>query len=61
MPILDSSNKTGSLEFSAANCNPDDFFPLQVNFVSKQSYADLKVKSGIQITHFIAKLQEIFV
>ena len=43
MPILDSSNKTGSMEFSAPNCNPDDFFPLQVNFVSKQSYAHLKV------------------
>lgn len=49
MPILDSSNKTGSLEFSAPNSNPDDFFPLHVNFVSKQSYADLKITEVLQV------------
>lgn len=49
MPILDSSNKTGSMEFSAPNCNPDDFFPLQVNFVSKQSYAHLKITEVMQV------------
>lgn len=49
MTILDSSNKTGSLEFSAPNCNPDDFFPLQVNFVCKQSYANLKITEVLQV------------
>lgn len=49
MPILDSSNKTGSMEFSAPNCNPDDFFPLQVSFVSKQSYANLKILEVLQV------------
>lgn len=52
MPILDSSNKTGSMEFSAPNCNPDDFFPLQVNFTSKQSYAHLKVIHCYQMKFF---------
>lgn len=42
LPIIDSSNKSGTLEFSAT-AMPGDFFPLLVHFVSKRSYADLKV------------------
>lgn len=30
LPIIDASNKAGSLEFSAASSIPGDFFPLQV-------------------------------
>ncbi|GLH15562.1 hypothetical protein R5R35_013698 [Gryllus longicercus] len=42
LPIIDYSNKSGSLEFSATAL-PGDFFPVQVYFVSKRSYADLKI------------------
>lgn len=49
MPILDASNKSGSMEFAAPNSNPDDFFPLQVNFVSKQSYAHLKITEVLNV------------
>jgi hypothetical protein len=46
LPIIDASNKSGSLEFSAT-ASPGDFFPLQINFVSKKSYADLTVRLEI--------------
>ena len=43
LPIIDSTNKSGYLEFSAPNTTPSDFFPLNIGFVSKSTYADLKV------------------
>lgn len=43
LPVIDKSNKSGSLEFSASSAIPTDFFPLTVSFVSKNQYADLKV------------------
>lgn len=43
LPIIDRSNKTGAMEFSASSAVPSDFFPLTVSFVCKQPYADLKV------------------
>jgi hypothetical protein len=43
LPVIDASNKSGSLEFSATAL-PGDFFPLQINFVSNKSYADLMVR-----------------
>jgi hypothetical protein len=46
LPIIDASNKSGSLEFSAT-ASPGDFFPLQISFVSKKSYADLMVRFKI--------------
>lgn len=42
LPFIDASNKTGSLEFTI-NGQPDDFFPVTVTFVSKQSFCDIKV------------------
>ncbi|XP_068084701.1 coatomer subunit delta isoform X2 [Anabrus simplex] len=42
LPIIDSSNKSGALEFSVTAL-PGDFYPVTVHFVSKRSYADLKV------------------
>lgn len=42
LPIVDSSNKSGFLEFSAT-ATPGDFFPLSINFVSKRPYADIKI------------------
>ncbi|XP_071095948.1 coatomer subunit delta-like [Haliotis cracherodii] len=43
MPVIDASNKSGSLEFSIAG-HPDDFFPVNVSFVSKKSYCDIQIK-----------------
>lgn len=48
LPIIDASNKSGSLEFSAT-ASPGDFFPLQISFVSKKSYADLLVTEVLQV------------
>jgi len=49
LPIIDANNKAGSLEFSCASSIPSDFFPLQVSFVSKTPYADLKAKEVLAI------------
>ncbi|GJQ77792.1 copd [Trypoxylus dichotomus] len=43
LPIIDSTNKTGSLEFSAPKSIPNDFFPLTLNFTSKSSFAKIKI------------------
>jgi len=43
LPLIDASNKTGSLEFSAPRAVPNDFFPLNVVFNSKSAYAQIKV------------------
>ncbi|XP_071806674.1 coatomer subunit delta-like [Asterias amurensis] len=42
LPVIDSGNKSGSLEFSIAG-HPDDFFPVTVNFISQKSYCDIQV------------------
>lgn len=42
LPLIDASNKTGSLEFSVAG-QPNDFFPVNVSFVSKRNYCDIQV------------------
>lgn len=47
LPVIDASNKSGSLEFSIAG-HPDDFFPVNVNFMSKKSYCDLQI-SDVQL------------
>lgn len=43
LPLIDVSNKSGSLEFSAPKAIPNDFFPLIVSFTSKTSYASIKI------------------
>ncbi|XP_065162583.1 LOW QUALITY PROTEIN: coatomer subunit delta [Atheta coriaria] len=43
LPIVDASNKTGAIEFSAAKAIPNDFFPITVSFTSKNSYTDIKI------------------
>ncbi|NP_001279441.1 coatomer subunit delta [Callorhinchus milii] len=45
LPVIDAKNKTGSLEFSIAG-QPNDFFPINVSFVSKKNYCNIQV-SGI--------------
>lgn len=47
LPLIDSSNKTGSLEFTAPQSIPNDFFPLHISFNSKCSYAKIKVSEFI--------------
>ena len=42
LPLIDESNKSGSMEFSI-NGHPDDFFPVNVSFVSKKPYCDIEV------------------
>lgn len=45
LPVIDANNKTGSLEFSVAG-QPNDFFPINVSFVSKRNYCDIQVGGG---------------
>ncbi|XP_052803336.1 coatomer subunit delta-like [Mya arenaria] len=42
LPVIDASNKSGSMEFSVSG-HPDDFFPVNVSFVSKKSYCDIQI------------------
>ena len=42
LPVIDASNKSGSMEFSIAG-HPDDFFPVTLNFLSRKSYCDIQV------------------
>ncbi|KAI5743908.1 hypothetical protein M8J77_023556 [Diaphorina citri] len=42
LALIDSSNKSGALEFSAPSASQSDFFPLQVSFSCNQSYANIK-------------------
>lgn len=42
LAVIDANNESGSMEFSIAG-HPDDFFPVNVNFISKNSYCDLQV------------------
>ncbi|XP_058239433.1 archain 1a [Hemibagrus wyckioides] len=48
LPVVDMKNKTGSLEFSIAG-QPNDFFPVNVSFVSKGSYCDIQVSKVSQV------------
>uniref|UniRef100_A0A182PD95 Coatomer subunit delta n=1 Tax=Anopheles epiroticus TaxID=199890 RepID=A0A182PD95_9DIPT len=41
LPVIDSSSKQGSLEFSVPSSIPGDFFPLDITFSSKIPYAEL--------------------
>ncbi|XP_026682030.1 coatomer subunit delta-like [Diaphorina citri] len=43
LALIDSSNKSGALEFSAPSASQSDFFPLQVSFSCNQSYANIKI------------------
>lgn len=42
LPLIDTSNKSGAMEFTVGG-HPDDFFPVHINFISKRSYCDLQV------------------
>ena len=56
LPVIDHSNKSGSMEFSMGG-HPDDFFPINVSFVSKKSYCDIQVSIfQVQSTLVISNL-----
>lgn len=42
LAVIDAANKQGSMEFSVLSSIPGDFFPVDVSFVSKTLYADLR-------------------
>lgn len=42
VPVIDTSNKSGSMEFTIAG-HPEDFFPVNVSFYSSKTYCDVKV------------------
>ena len=42
LPVIDASNKNGSLEFSIAGM-AGDFFPIKVSFLSTKSYCNIEV------------------
>jgi hypothetical protein len=43
LPVVDSANRTGAMEFSTNTGTSDDFFPVSVSFASKRPYMELKV------------------
>lgn len=42
LPVINGGSKQGAMEFSVPSSIPGDFFPIQVSFHSKTSYAQLK-------------------
>jgi len=56
-PIIDQSNREGSMEFHTGKADPRSFFPLQINFSSNNTYCDiqlvdvLSVDSGKPVKH----------
>jgi len=47
-PLIDSNNKSGSLEFSVGG-SPDDFFPVTLAFNSSKSFSGIKVMESIML------------
>ncbi|KHJ86077.1 hypothetical protein OESDEN_14185 [Oesophagostomum dentatum] len=43
MPVIDSTNSSGTLEFSVPNGHSDHFFPVQVRFHTEKLYCDIQV------------------
>lgn len=48
LPVIDASNKSGSMEFTVAG-HTNDFFPVSVNFVSKKSFCDIEVRMSTSL------------
>ncbi|EGD77850.1 coatomer subunit delta [Salpingoeca rosetta] len=45
IPVVDSENPEGSIEFTTNGGDTDDFFPVQVDFASSKLYAGLQINS----------------
>ena len=52
LPLIDQSNKSGSMEFSI-NGHPDDFFPVNVTFQSSKTFCDVVVSTCEGRLHFL--------
>lgn len=48
LAVIDASNKSGSMEFSAPG-RPNDFYPVQVQFVAKTLYCDMRVMNVVSV------------
>ena len=51
LPVVDSSNKNGAMEFSCQG-HANDFFPINVSFYSKRPYAEILVRRFIFLVSF---------
>lgn len=68
IPMIDSSNAQGSLEFSCAAMDSSNFFPVNVSFACKQTYAEIQVQKvfgattnePVQFTHDATLIPETF-
>ncbi len=49
LPVINSSTKTGSLEFTIPG-SPNDFFPIRITFLSTKSYCNIEVGVAYMIT-----------
>ena len=47
LPIIDASNKQGSLEFNIMGDDVNAFFPVGVSFVSEKTFCDIDVSNII--------------
>jgi hypothetical protein len=47
LPIIDSSNKQGGLEFTVPNADPKGFFPLQVSFSANKTFCNMQVEEVV--------------
>lgn len=43
IPLVDSSNTSGTLEFTIPGAESNDFFPVKVNFNSKKTFCNIEV------------------
>lgn len=46
--MIDTTNKTGSMEFTC-NGSPDDFFPVKLSFYTKKSFVGLRVLDCLDV------------
>jgi hypothetical protein len=46
-PVIDASNKRGSMEFSVSG-NPDDFFPVTLSFTSTKPYSGIGILDCVE-------------
>lgn len=68
LPLIDQSNPQGSLEFSTGAVDANNFFPINVSFSSKHTYAPIQVSqvamkaSGepVEFGHEISLVSETF-
>jgi len=47
LPLVDASNKTGTLEFTSNGGTADDVFPVTVSFTSPKTYCDISVSEVV--------------